>query len=85
MKKTIILDLDVSFSHVKFQVCKMKGSEVTAVSAEGNTLSGDVHFCYILKNVHEVWKHLIRVIFYLKNGRHTHTGINTHTTTDFCL
>ena len=31
--KTIILDLDVSFSHVKFQACKMKGSEVTAVSA----------------------------------------------------
>ena len=33
MKKTIILDLDVSFSHVKFQVCRMKRSEVTAVSA----------------------------------------------------
>ena len=33
MKKTVILDLDVSFSHVKFQVCRMKRSEVTAVSA----------------------------------------------------
>ena len=78
MKKTILLDLDVSFYHGKFQVCKMKGSEVTAVSA-GDVfsaifcrLSGDIHFCYILKNVHVVWKHLIRVIFYLKNGRHTH-------------
>ena len=34
MKKTIILDLDVSFSHIKFQVSKMKRSEVTAVSAD---------------------------------------------------
>ena len=34
MKKTIILDLDVSFSHVKFQVSKMKRSEVMAVSAD---------------------------------------------------
>ena len=34
MIKTIILDLDVSFTHVKFQVSKMKRSEVTAVSAD---------------------------------------------------
>ena len=32
--KTIILDLDVIFSQVKFQVSKMKRSEVTAVSAD---------------------------------------------------
>ena len=79
-----MLDLDVSFSHVKFQVCKMKGSEVTAVSAGDvfsaifSRLSGDVHFCYILKNVHEVWKHLIPVIFYLKMAD-THIQALTNT------
>ena len=34
MKKTHIGDLDVSFTHVKFQVGKMKRSEVMAVSAD---------------------------------------------------
>ena len=40
-----MLDLDVSFSHVKFQVCKMKGSEVTAVSA-GDVFSAIFNITY---------------------------------------
>ena len=33
MKKTNILDLAVSFRHVKFQTCMMKHLEVTDISA----------------------------------------------------